>query len=137
MAHLYSRDEDRVRLAVLLARVRADEGAEVVVLHLLLVPARERRAQLHRSDTRGGGKGEDGDAPRDEVSPALLARLALHPLLVELRDLRVVVLRELGERRHRVVKDFIVDPVSSDTCAWRVTGARMEARKHGRAGQDS
>ena len=38
-AHLYSGNEDRVRLAILLARVRPDERAKVVVLYLLLVPA--------------------------------------------------------------------------------------------------
>ncbi len=36
---LYAGNEDRVRLAVLLARVRANERAKVVVLDLLLVPA--------------------------------------------------------------------------------------------------
>ena len=51
-AHLYSGHEDGVRLAVLVARVRADEGAEIVVLDLLLVPAHRGGVKFRSRDFR-------------------------------------------------------------------------------------
>ena len=61
---------------------------------------------MQTARAEGGG----GDSRGDEVVPALLARLALHPVLVELGDLGVVVLRELGELLHRVLEDLVVNP---------------------------
>ena len=50
--------------------------------------------------------------------PALLARLALHPVLVELGDLLVLVLRELGEFLHCMLEDLVVNPTRARHVEW-------------------
>ena len=62
--------------------------------------------------TVDGAEAEEGDARGDELVPALLALGALHPVLVELDELRVLVLRELRERAQRVLEDLVVLPVT-------------------------
>jgi hypothetical protein len=60
----------------------------------------------------GGGRSKnekERHARLNEHPPPLLALRALHPVLVELGELRVVVLRELRERLERVVVDLLVD----------------------------
>lgn len=52
---------------------------------------------------------EKRHARLNEHPPPLLPLRALHPVLVELGELRVVVLRELRERLERVVVDLLVD----------------------------
>ena len=75
-----------VRLTVLLPRVSPDEGAKVVALDLLCVLARTARINSYGGATAvGSGRGIWKEhALLDEVPPALLALVALHPVLVEL-----------------------------------------------------
>lgn len=46
--------------------------------------------------------------PLNEDAPPLLPALALHPVLVQLRQPRVLVLHQLRERRKRVLEDLVV-----------------------------
>lgn len=82
------RTEDCVLLAILVATVRADERAKVIVLDFLLVLL-------------------------DEVAPALLAIGALHPVFVELDEPLVWFCYELGKLLGEVREDLVVDPKGS------------------------
>ena len=101
------RTEDSICLRVLVLRIRADQRTEVVVLDSILVPVSRRKYT-------GSTFGElEADLRFDELPPPLLAFLALHQVLVELRDSLVWLYEHLGEVTLEVLKYLVILPAES------------------------
>ena len=99
--------EDGVLLGVLVTSVRADERAEVVVLHGILIPEVKCDCQ-HDPFKRPRNA---SNLRLDKLAPLLLALLALHPVLVQLCDALIWLFEELGEFLLHVLEDLVIQPV--------------------------
>jgi len=118
----------RIRLAILLRRVGANQGAEIEIGNLLLISICVRRVCVRFAIEQAGGVrrgGGTGNARIDKRAPALLAFCAFHPVLVERDEARVWRSRKLGKVAHDVLEYLIVVPI---TCLRR--DKQIHPREH-------